>query len=414
MFGLMRTSPCASEDARAERNKHYCGTCKSIGRLYGQRYRTLLNSDTVFMGEVLSAIAGHESQPWQSAAFRSISCLNLPERNDVPVVLRYSSACTLLLAELALRDKIADATLASPWQAGKKLLTNGVKQALADLEVMGVNVDQMLRLSALQADCELHNDGAPGERALARYSEPTAAIAGHLFSRGAELVNRPELASHLGTIGRAFGRLVYVLDAVQDYEEDHRRRAFNAVASAWRCQEMTLPAPVRAEATRYLVEQKNEIVRLTDEIQVDAAVRQSFIDRLEGNLHVNLYAELPPHWHAAVKASEPPRSWRGRWSAARKQAKALAIRTQVIGRDGLATARSETGAVAFLTLVCLLAPVSAGQLLAQGQDASKNSGGEAICGLIILCVIVSAVVNSINKATRKTGVVVVHKKGACE
>ena len=107
MFGLMRARTCVrhTESWRAWRN-HYCGTCKTIGARYGQAARMALNHDTVFLSELLSALS---SDPELSAAYRSFNCMAMPKRGDeMPAVLRYSSAATLVLAEFKIVDHVED------------------------------------------------------------------------------------------------------------------------------------------------------------------------------------------------------------------------------------------------------------------------------------------------------------------
>ena len=42
MFGLMKARACAlDDDAKERRRLQYCGTCKTLGSLYGQRSRLL-------------------------------------------------------------------------------------------------------------------------------------------------------------------------------------------------------------------------------------------------------------------------------------------------------------------------------------------------------------------------------------
>ena len=42
MFGLMEARACAlDDDAKERRRLQYCGTCKTLGSLYGQRSRLL-------------------------------------------------------------------------------------------------------------------------------------------------------------------------------------------------------------------------------------------------------------------------------------------------------------------------------------------------------------------------------------
>lgn len=58
MFGLMQAKMCGMSAAEKNfRRLHYCGTCKTIGTLYGQKARLLLNLDVVFLAELLDALA---------------------------------------------------------------------------------------------------------------------------------------------------------------------------------------------------------------------------------------------------------------------------------------------------------------------------------------------------------------------
>ena len=44
MFGLMRPRTCAGKQ---EHRLYYCGACKTLGSVYGQKSRMLLNHDTI-------------------------------------------------------------------------------------------------------------------------------------------------------------------------------------------------------------------------------------------------------------------------------------------------------------------------------------------------------------------------------
>jgi uncharacterized protein DUF5685 len=58
MYGLMRARHCGQSIEQSERHRfHYCGTCKTMGRLYGQRSRILLNHDAVFLAELLTLLS---------------------------------------------------------------------------------------------------------------------------------------------------------------------------------------------------------------------------------------------------------------------------------------------------------------------------------------------------------------------
>src|ERR1700738_2230627 len=109
MFGLMRFQDRApdGEDQRRRWRMHYCGACKTIGRQYGQSARLLLNHDAVFLAELLTSLGGADVEAW-SADYRSWNCVRLPEAADIPPVLAYAAAATILLSEYKLADHAAD------------------------------------------------------------------------------------------------------------------------------------------------------------------------------------------------------------------------------------------------------------------------------------------------------------------
>src|ERR1700710_1921184 len=121
MFGLMRarTNARHTETWREWRN-HYCGTCKTIGARYGQAARMSLNHDTVFLAEILSALS---ASPDISRAYRSFNCMTLPKTEaEMPTVMRYAAAATLVLAEFKVIDHIED-TNGRRWRTLKRLFS---------------------------------------------------------------------------------------------------------------------------------------------------------------------------------------------------------------------------------------------------------------------------------------------------
>ena len=111
MYGLMRARHCGQSVEQNERHRfHYCGTCKTIGRLYGQRSRLLLNHDTVFLAELLTLLSPDSAQENAGRAYQSYNCLSLPKsENEMPRALRLAAAANILLVEFKVADRIKDA-----------------------------------------------------------------------------------------------------------------------------------------------------------------------------------------------------------------------------------------------------------------------------------------------------------------
>src|SRR5664279_2592954 len=131
MFGLMRarTNVRHTEPWRAWRN-HYCGTCKTIGARYGQRARIALNHDTVFLAELLSALT---APPELSPAYRSFNCMTMPKTSaEMPAILRYTAAITVLLTEFKVRDHAAD-TGKRRWRMLARFFSKSFRRAQGDL-----------------------------------------------------------------------------------------------------------------------------------------------------------------------------------------------------------------------------------------------------------------------------------------
>ena len=65
--------------------KNYCGTCKTIGKLYGQKERLLLNNDIVFLSELLVEL---NNDPTELNHITINSCFTLPTHADqIPAFL---------------------------------------------------------------------------------------------------------------------------------------------------------------------------------------------------------------------------------------------------------------------------------------------------------------------------------------
>src|SRR5947207_543196 len=111
MYGLMRAGICSRhpEDAY-QRRLHYCGTCKTMGRLYGQRSRILLNHDAVFLAELLTALSPDAPPvPDWDRAFQSYNCPSLPAGSEeMPLSLQVAATATLVMSEFKVADQLDD------------------------------------------------------------------------------------------------------------------------------------------------------------------------------------------------------------------------------------------------------------------------------------------------------------------
>jgi hypothetical protein len=198
MFGLMK---------RAERMS-YCGSCKTIGAMYGQRARLLLNHDMVFLAELLM---GELGTPEWGPAYRSFNCMSMPKES--PAALRYAATAAVVLAHFQIEDQVAD-TGRWRWRAISRFFSVAYQRAATDLRRSGFALDEMTRVLRTQREREARAES------LKDVAEPTARATEMVFAHGSPA---------LGSIGRRFGFLAYILDAWEDRERDRKSGEFNAL-----------------------------------------------------------------------------------------------------------------------------------------------------------------------------------------
>lgn len=292
MFGLMKARTCSiDDDAKELRRLQYCGTCKTLGSLYGQKTRLLLNHDTVFLGEVLSALGDDGEPPRWDAHFVSRSCLSLPAKDaPIPPSLSFAAAATVVLAEAKLADRVADSEQAR-WRLGQRFYSRSFDEASRWLRDRGFPLDEVRTALAGQGDREervragRREDSSAGS--LAYLAEPTALATGLFFEHGARFAGRTEAAEFLRSLGRAFGALVYHLDALEDYERDARTGEFNAYRAVLGGG-AALSAEDSVSIRQRIWSMGVEVCHLIEELPIPAERRDLFAARLRTNLSARL------------------------------------------------------------------------------------------------------------------------------
>lgn len=216
MFGLMKHGP----------RLPYCGTCKSLGAMYGQRSRLLLNHDVAFLAEVLLDLAG---APLTGAAYRSFNCLTLSKRREeIPAVMQYAAAVTVALAYFRIADHRRDirpgrdgGRAEVAWTLAGRAFNHAYSRAAKDLRACGFPLDEMAAILETQPEREAH------AKSFADGAEPTRISTAIVFSHGVRLAGREDRVEDAWRLGYKFGELIYLLDAFEDRERDKRNGDFN-------------------------------------------------------------------------------------------------------------------------------------------------------------------------------------------
>lgn len=316
MFGLMRAKKCGmSDEEKHFRRLNYCGTCKTIGSLYGQKSRLLLNHDTVFLAEILSAVGGEKVTDWQKS-YQSFNCLSLP-KSEMPVSLQFAATANVVLTEFKLADHAAD--------EGKrryKMAQNAFSKEFKTAEkiLKGRNFP----LDEIKAVLDSQNRREAEEKSLDKLAFPTAQTTAVFFREGIKQIGKNEFENPAFELGFAFGKLIYLLDAFEDYEKDFRTKKFNAFRAAFDLKEEKLTPESKRKIITILRGIENEIVEKINELPIAENQKTLFVSRLSNNLNGKLKTNLPVLKTKTVCVSKPKQTFSQRWQNASGKARALA------------------------------------------------------------------------------------------
>lgn len=318
----MRAKKCGmSEKEKHFRRLNYCGTCKTIGSLYGQKSRLLLNHDTVFLAEILSALSGENVKDWQKS-LQSFNCFNLPT-NEMPKSLQFAATTNVILTEFKLADHIADENK-KRYQFAQKAFSKEFQKAAKNLEDWNFPLDDVKAILQTQTTRETENSIENIDERLTNYAEPTAQTTAIFFREGVRQIGRSDLADSAFALGYSFGKLIYLLDAFEDYEKDFRHKQFNAISAAFDLKESRLSSEIKRQSVSILRELEFDITNKIRELPIDETQTNLFIARLSDNLERKLKTNLPIVKTAKVCAPKTKQTFRQRWQMASAKAKSLA------------------------------------------------------------------------------------------
>jgi hypothetical protein len=278
VFGIVQ--PCRHTlpaDLKEQWRAHLCGLCLGLRDGHGQAARLTTNVDAVALSVLTeaqrpAAAARRRAGPCPLRGGRTASVV----RADDPGVA-HAVAVSLTMAATKVADHVADgdgwvarvpvapAAMARRWGAAGDRAGAAVAFDTEALRSAVAESDRRERVAGLTLDAY----AAPTEEAAARSCRHTAVLA-----------DRPGNEDALDELGRCFGRLVYLVDAVRDRRSDEAAGRFNVLAAtgtgadraaallgdahrrlAAAFDRLDLPRPALARAL--LVDQVGRVVRST-------------------------------------------------------------------------------------------------------------------------------------------------------
>ena len=219
MFGYVRaredTLPSGAWEAY---EAVYCGLCRNLGARYGAFSRSFLNYDFVFLAMLLAPAEADGTQGCQRCPLHPIK--GKPACSG-GTWLDTAAAESVILAAWKLRDSAADDDALARWRAkGLSLaLWRGYRRAKAEYPAYDEAAAQLM--TELWT---LEREGCPSiDRTADCFARLLAAAAPPREDEAAQRATR-QLLYHLG-------RWIYLIDAVDDLEEDRQAGRYNPVSA---------------------------------------------------------------------------------------------------------------------------------------------------------------------------------------
>ena len=203
----------------------YCGLCKAQKVCTGQCSRLTLSYDFVFLSLVRMALTGEEPPKVQMKRCVAHPFRKRPVADRSPALDFCAYASALLTYHKVEDDRLDEkgkkrllATLVRPWvkKARKRAL-----HAKVGREQPYAHLDRKIQ-AHLEAIHEIEKEGFPSAD---RPAEMFGQVMADMLVCGADL--SPAQTKLAANIGRHIGRWVYLIDALDDYEEDRQKGRYN-------------------------------------------------------------------------------------------------------------------------------------------------------------------------------------------
>lgn len=198
----------------------YCGLCRTMGKKTGCISKFALNYDFVFLALLRMAAEGG------SVDIKMRRCLVHPFKKrpmlEINDSLEYSAQATTMLTRLKLKDNINDSHGISKIKAkivgAVSVFFKKTDKSLLPLqEKIIASINKLTELEGAQTDSI--------DEAACTFGELLGSIASNGIEGGTGRI--------LHDVGFHLGKLIYVLDAVDDFKDDLKTGSFNVIKNAF-------------------------------------------------------------------------------------------------------------------------------------------------------------------------------------
>ena len=196
---------------------YYCGICKYIGKTYGQLPRMALSYDAAFLALLLASVDEAPDDPKQEhCAVHHIRYKTIVRNSAI----EYAGDVMLILAWHKLADDVRDEgkVYAKATQALLKKQYGKLQDRYPDLcRTIEAGIRELSGLEKERCD------------SIDRVAEPFAEIMQVIFEEGSRRLYRDRTGLHqtFAKIGYHMGKWIYLVDAVDDIEENLESGSYN-------------------------------------------------------------------------------------------------------------------------------------------------------------------------------------------
>lgn len=231
MFGILR--PCRhrlGSDLAAVWSAQLCGLCLGLRDDYGQAGRVATNYD----GLVVSLLVEAQSVAAPGRRQAGRCPLRGMRKADVAVgeSVRLAAVVSLVLAAARVRDHVADGdgvfAAAGVRPAARRVADRWMRQGADVGATLGFDIAVLV--SAVERQNDVESAAIVGS-SLIMITEPTETAVAAAFGHTAMLAGRPENREPLTEVGRLFGRVAHLLDAVEDLRDDEKCGKWNPLTA---------------------------------------------------------------------------------------------------------------------------------------------------------------------------------------
>ncbi len=197
----------------------YCGVCKGIAEVCGQTARMGLSYDVTFFSVLLHNIAGVDVQIEKQHCLTH--CIRARKMAETDELTRKLGALNTVLVYYKYTDDVADGDRGRGKRLWFKKGFRRAKRAYPEIERI---VREHL---ALQEDIERAKTDS-----VDRAADPTACMTA-AFS---DYALGDKATEHTRGLFYAIGKWIYLIDALDDYDKDVKKGAYNPFALAYRAE----------------------------------------------------------------------------------------------------------------------------------------------------------------------------------